>query len=402
MSRPVAVKTITYSSEEGAPDYMVREISKIAALCLHPNLPNLTSVLISQGESMSASLSLTVGDCSIALDGYVLNYFDRMESYIKCFEHLCQALSHMHKHEFPHGSLNPDAVYVLLPELSFTIGSLSDLPGPPGYLAPEELVHTPSNGYAADVWSLACIMVYFIRRRPVIPAYLTRKDSVMREICEQSHIIFTDIRSLEDLLEENILTSQAIAELKTSPRYIPIKKLYKKPPWSYICIEGMMEGSKFSPAVQDTLHTLSLMLSFLPSQRPPIEAVRSQICSSETPFARRSLKRSDLVSAQCSFRSVPVEFVSELCKELGVPHRINAVSTDLFLSIFPVKRALPTALACLLLTAKCSFESLLNVRDICTYIESVDTSASRIQEKILESESWILMTHSDKMCSLFH
>lgn len=266
MSRRVAIKSITVDRGEGVPRCVAREVVKITTLSLHPNLLNLITVSSDNDN--------------------------------KCFKHLSQALSHMHQHGFSHGNLSPKGIYVRLPEddaceTVFMIGDLSDSPGPLGYLAPEQLVLTSSDGLAADIWSLACIMIYYIRQRPIVPSYLLVRTDVMAEICHHANILHDEhapslplhvyasastvsaagMGSFRALLEENILTSREITELKGSPRYVSVRGLSKKLPWSYICAEKILEANSFYHLLGATIPTLSRMLSFLPSQRPSIEVV---------------------------------------------------------------------------------------------------------------------------------
>ena len=422
MSRRVAVKSVTVDRGEGVPRCVAREVAKITTLSLHPNMPNLIAISSDNDNARFESINLIVGDCSITLEEYVHILPDRMDLYNKCFKHLSQALSHTHQHGFSHGNLSPKGIYVRLPgadacETVFMIGDLSDSSGPLGYLAPEQLVFTSSDGLAADIWSLACIMIYYIRQRPIVPPYLLARTDVMAEICHHANISHDEhasspfhayasvstvsadgMDSFRALLEENILTSRAITELKGSPRYVSVRGLSKKLPWSYICVEKILEANSSYHLFDATIPTLSRMLSFLPSQRPSIEVVCRQVGARPSLTGRKTLKS----SVDPHVHLVLKEFVSELCREVGIPEQTSEAARTLFLSVLPVKRSTPTALACLLLAVKCSNIGSFGVSDICAYISDIDADVTGMKEKILEAESWLLLNHSDKMCSLAH
>ena len=403
----VATKTVMFKSGDDIPGRVVREIAKISALRLHPNLPQFLIV-----HCDGCSVSITVGDASITLQEYVLQEPQWIQQYDTCFKHLSQALFHMHRYGYVHGRICPQRVHVRLPQNVFVLGDLSDVLGPIGYLAPEDLTETSRGGYAADVWSLACVMLYYVTQRPVFDERLTKREDVIAAICDRSRIVYSRISTLIELLDNNITTSHAIAELKAStesstslsPRYISLQSLSKKSSWSYICAADVVSKKRAVKyaEVHETLPLLSAMLSFLPSQRPSIDVICAQLGSCTSPVSRRMLKHiaQDNVS---DYAAMSVDFVAELCRTAEISERTEQRARDLFLAVQPVSYALSTALSCLLLAAKCSPDDILHLCDVCAYIASVSTDttlADRMRDSIMQQQRWLLCEHNDLICSL--
>jgi mitogen-activated protein kinase 1/3 len=186
-NRPVAIRVIpaTFASVRGAKQ-ILREIRILRELS-HPNIVQLIDIRTLPSYQEFSVLYIVLEQMETDLQT-VISRNDLESGHRRFIIHqLCLALKYLHSANLLHRDIKPQNLLVNsmcdlkvcdfgLARVADTEGEMTEYVATRFYRAPELLLNYSAYDYSADMWSVGCVLVEMITKRPIAQGNDTREQ----------------------------------------------------------------------------------------------------------------------------------------------------------------------------------------------------------------------------------